>query len=277
MQTLIVATTPRSGSWLLSDYLGQTGVLGTAREYFHVRYVEQRSRERGLPTTTISEHYLTDLIASETTAGGVLSTKLHWLQVNQLVDALRARYPAEAARPAPELIAAALPNPKYLYLSRREKARQAVSMFNAMRSGHWWQPATDEDPRPAVAPDHLAIRWFEDHLTAEDAEWRRYFEVFGIEAFEVVYEDLVADPAVVVGQVLEWFGVTGSLPTAPPRVTRQAGGDSERSLTEYAVLRAVLPALPRGWRWSYTRQAFGLPDPAEKTEATGRPGELSPL
>jgi LPS sulfotransferase NodH len=242
-----------------------------------VRYVEQRSGERSLPTTAISAHYLADLLSCETTPAGVFSTKLHWLQVNQLVDALRGLYPAEARRPAPELIAAALPNPRYLYLSRREKARQALSMFNAMRSGQWWQPATKGGPRPVVAPDHLAIRWFEDHLTAEDAEWRRYFEVFGIDALEVVYEDLVADPSTVIQTVLDGFGVTGSLPTAPPRVTRQADGHTERTLTEYAVLRAVLPARPRGWRWSFARQAFGLPDPVEQPDLAGPPGDLSPL
>ena len=55
---------------------------------------------------------------------------------------------ALAGASAPELIDASLPGSCYLYLTRRDKARQAISMFKAMRSERWWQlaePSPDGD------------------------------------------------------------------------------------------------------------------------------------
>jgi LPS sulfotransferase NodH len=271
---LLIATTPRSGSWLLSDFLARTGQVGVGREYFHVNYVAAMSHERGLATTRITEEYIGEILREASDAGVCFATKLHWLQINQLVDALRVIHPelAAANAMATDLIEASLPGSRYLYLSRRDKARQAISMFRAMRTERWWElddaPTGPEStgpeltgPESAPFPDYLAIRWFEDGLRSEEAEWDRYFRVFGIVAHQVVYEDLVAQPQRVLRGVLDWLGLDQVAPPAgPSRLRRQADTETERILAEYLHIRDDLPSRPPGWQWSFQRGGFGFAD-----------------
>jgi LPS sulfotransferase NodH len=296
-QSLLVATTPRSGSWLLSDYLAQTGVVGPAREYFHVNYVATRSGQCGLPTTGITVDYIDGLLGQAREAGQMFATKLHWLQINQLCTALRRIHPSLARAPAPQLIEASLPGSRYLYLTRRDKPRQAISMLRAMRSERWWQtdsspppredrppPAPEDRPRspedgpppgPEMVPDYLSIRWFEDDLRGQDAEWRRYFATFGITVFAVVYEDLVADPRTIVRAILDWLGLPeAGVPELTTTLRRQADAETDRVLRDYLDLREVLPGRPPHWEWSFRRRAFGRPD--EQAPPGGPPAIASP-
>jgi len=277
---LLVATIPRSGSWLLCDYLSQIGTFATVREYFHVNYVAAQSREYGLSTTSITDEYITEIRRRSTSGGAVFGAKIHWLQINQLVAALRQIHPSLADATAPELIEASLPATRYIYLTRRDKPRQAISMFRAMRSDQWWEfaePSTVESTAPstpAPVPDYLAVRWFEEDLRNEDAQWQRYFEIFGIVPFTIIYEELVADPYPTLEAIVDWFDVpAGNLYGLQPHVRQQADLETERTLASYLSLRESLPPRPPEWRWSFRRRAFELPD---DDQTSGQPPGSSP-
>ncbi len=282
-RSLLIATTPRSGSWLLSDYLSATGVVGVPREYFHINYVATVSKEFGLETTGITEAYISEVVRREATDEGVFSAKLHWLQINQLVTALRGFDSQFAGLPTPELIASWLPSPAYVYLTRRDKARQAISMFRAMRTEQWWEPAPSDGEDTAspvdVIPDYLSIRWFEDHLHSEEAEWLRYFDTFGLDPIIVCYEDFVLDPPGMMRSLLDALGMEHvEVPAAPGRTKRQSDTSTEQALEEYLVVRDFLPRIPRGWAWSFARRAFGAID-ASSTQVgvVADVGDLTPL
>lgn len=277
---LLVATTPRSGSWLLSDYLSQTGGFAPVREYFHVNYVAALSREYGLSTCAITGEYIAEIRRRCTGGGALFGAKIHWLQINQLVDALRQIHPSLANAPAPELIEASLPAARYIHLTRGDKTRQAISMFRAMRSDQWWElaepPTVDSAgrSRPAPVPDYLAVRWFEDDLRSEDAEWRRYFDLFGIVPFTITYEELATEPYPALEAIFDWLEIPGlNLRGLRPRVRRQADAETERTLAEYLTLRDSLPPRPPEWRWSFRRRAFGLPD---DDQTAGVPADVPP-
>jgi len=158
-------------------------------------------------------------------------------------------------------------------------------MFRAMRTEHWWQleSQSQETLPPVPVPDHLAIRWFENELRAEDQEWKRYFEVFSITPFTVVYEELIAEPPRVMRNILDWLGLSEvPTPQIKPRLARQSNPASEQDLSEYLTIRDSLPAKPPGWQWSFHRRAFGWPDqpPAgvpQTTPTIPSTGDLSPL
>lgn len=277
-KAILIATTPRSGSWLLSDLLSSAAPVGAAREYFHVNYVAAHSRELGLPTTTISSAYLGALLGAAERDGVAFCTKLHWVQINQLVDALREIDPERAAAPAPELIAASLPNPKYLYLTRRDKARQAISLFRAFRTDSWWHVEGEPAPRTNPPADFLAVRWLEQDLLEQEAGWDRYFRTFGVVPHTVVYEELIDHPRDVLAGVFRWLGFgepSGELST---RMRRQADAQTDLELAEYLSLRDSLPLMPRGWSWSHARRAFssraGIDAPANEGV---RPQDLAPF
>jgi trehalose 2-sulfotransferase len=263
----LIADRNNAAIWQLAPErlpVSSRGVCGIPREYFHVNFVAATSQELGLTPAGITKQYLSELLRRAEMDGVMFSVKNHWLQINQLLDAFRLIHPAIAREPAPKLIEASLPGARYLYLTRQDKARQAVSMFRAMRSEQWWDAGDAARPDSVgteYAPDHLAIRWFESDLSVEDAEWRRYFEVFGIQPLTLIYEDLVARPYETLQQVLDWLGFTDvDLPEPQSQLQRQADNETERTLHEYITLRDSLPLRPDGWVWSHERRAFGLPE-----------------
>lgn len=239
-----------------------------AQEYFHVNYVAAIARQYGLASQVITAEYITEITGRAQAEGRTFSSKLHWLQINQLVDALRVIHPdlAAAQKTAPELIDASWPGARYLYLTRRDKGRQAISLFRALRTDVWWERAGEPEPaewkraEPEPIPDYLVIRWLEDDLAWQDSQWRHYFEVFGLPVFTIVYEELCTEPGPIVRAVLDWLGLeaTANL-EGPSRLRRQAGAATETALVDYLQIRDSLPPCPPGWTWSFERQTFAPP------------------
>ncbi len=264
-RTLVIAATPRSGSTLFGDLLESTGVAGRPREYFHVNFVAPISKELGLEPGGITPHYIEALLDQTSTDNGVFSTKLHWLQINQLADALRSIYEGDDGPMAGSLIERALPSPSYVYLKRNDKDRQAVSYFRAMRSDRWWEMTGGHNSddhqlgvEPLVQPDYLQIRWWEDHLHQEETAWMRFFSTFAITPLVVTYEDLVTDPRREIAGVLSFVGVDDASPAEKikTRFRKQADDESEWVLAAYRQLRDQLPSVPPGWAWSWPKRAF---------------------
>jgi len=87
-RTYIICTTPRSGSWLLSDGLASTGVAGRPREWFNplqeqqicARWRMSHDSDLGLL------RYLAVVRAQSTTPNGVSGIKLHYYQFAGLAD-----------------------------------------------------------------------------------------------------------------------------------------------------------------------------------------------
>lgn len=75
---------------------------------------------------------------------------------------------------------------QYVFLWRRDTARQAISYYCAV---HELSATGDAgDPGPV---DMQQIRWFEDVVTEQRESWRRFFAAGGIQPIEVQYESLV--------------------------------------------------------------------------------------
>jgi trehalose 2-sulfotransferase len=263
--SLVIAATPRSGSTLLCDLLESTEVAGRPREYFHVNFVPTMSKQLGLDPEGITSMYIEGILEQTSTDNGIFSTKLHWLQINQLADALRDIYGVDEGTMAGSLIERALPSPRYVYLRREDKGRQAVSYFRAMRSDRWSETTSGPDSgglQPAahvpLQPDYLQIRWWEDHIREEEGDWMKFFSTFAITPMVVTYEDLVADSRREIARVLTFVGVHDSRPVETVKTTlrRQADDETELVLVGYRQVRDLLPSIPSGWVWSWGNRAF---------------------
>jgi LPS sulfotransferase NodH len=146
------------------------------------------------------------------------------------------------------LLRCAFPDLRYVFLTRRDKIRQAVSYDRAIRSGVWWsipthtngtgEPSTSAS---AIAPpfDFEQIDSWVARLTAFESNWRRHIKRTGIEAFEVAYEDLVANYESTVLTVLRFLEltVTAGLQVAPPRLQKQADPVTEEWVRRYQELK----------------------------------------
>lgn len=235
----IICTNPRSGSWLLSEGLAATNLAGNPREWFNV--LEEQAQKPVTGVSTAAETgfaaYLDHVIAKATTANGVCGIKLHYYQFIDLAQKL-ATLDAYRSLTTAGAMAAAFAAPKYVWLTRRDKARQAISYYRACQTDEWWQ--IDGISRPpgsarTVDFDSRAIRKLELTLESNDNAWRQYFRANGIDPLVVDYEDLAVDYVGNVSRVLQWLGIRGSnyVAIGPPRLKRQSDPDTERWLARY--------------------------------------------
>jgi LPS sulfotransferase NodH len=247
----LVAATPRSGSWLLCEAMTQSGVLGLPQEWFAPDQVPAWAEEVSVPPgADFAASYLSAVRRAGTDGTGVFAAKLHWWHLKWLLHVVRLVPSAAAATSTTVLdadaIAEHLPSPRYVLLTRRDRARQAVSYWRALETGVWWEL---EDEPPAAEPlvlDVQRVRWLEGAIADEEDRWQAYFRRHRIEPLELCYEDVVADRSAVVSQVAELLGVhlEPGFTLPPSRLRRQAGAQSEVWLSEYAERRSLLSARP---------------------------------
>ena len=251
----VICTLPRSGSWLLSESLEATGIAGSPREYFNEVTEEERFRKWGISSYA---DYLPRMLDLGSTPNGVFGVKCHWYQFAQLPAKL-GQVPGCEGLEAPALLAELFPGLRYIWLTRRDKARQAVSLYRARRTGQWWRIADYQPFRPAAASaapgapaaqpmefDFAAIERLERIAVEQEAKWQEHFDRAGVEPLVVAYEDLVDSFVPQVRRVLRFLDVP--VPEGlriETRLRRQADALSEEWVERYVGMqrarRAVSP------------------------------------
>ncbi|HEV8065933.1 MAG TPA: Stf0 family sulfotransferase [Acidimicrobiales bacterium] len=262
--SLVIAATPRTGSWLLSAGLHETELVGQPEEYFRPDAQFVWSREWGIDRAAPYSTYIAHALDWSTSDNGVFAVKVHWYQFRWLIDTLRNLEESQSpeqlisergAGADADMIARWLPRPCWVHMYRRDTAAQAVSYFKAGRTRVWFvvdgrQEANFEEPEEPIEPDFSRIRWLEDLVLQHDRNWRNFFEGADIEPLEIAYEDLVDDYAGTLGAVLEHVGVGSRADTegyVPPLV-KQGDATTEAWRERYLELRESLEPRPMVWK-----------------------------
>ncbi|MFZ1996418.1 MAG: Stf0 family sulfotransferase [Solirubrobacteraceae bacterium] len=268
-RSYLVCATQRSGSTLLCDLLEDTGVAGRPHEFFeamrdtgvpphprdflHGLATPEACRIRDDPRPPVAPVYsslagladyrehLERTFALGTTPNGVFGAKLMFNQLEEL-HALAGRLSEFSGLDIGALLERLFEAPRYIWISRRDVIRQAVSMWKALQTRRWRAGDGDEEPtRPAhyqfEAIDHLA-RCFQ----AEESGWRRFFAAQGIDPLIIAYEDqLVVDPDATIHRTLEWLGVSAPPAwRAGPVTRRQSDTTSDDWVATYHRDRAAI-------------------------------------
>ena len=215
----ILATLQRTGSTLLTDTLWDTGVAGAPMEYFNPGSLVdlfqrlhgagpwerlqrwRRRRERApvyIGETGWSERkvrrYVCLVERARTGSNGFFGVKIHFSQ------ARRAFFGKGLD------LAAFFPGARYVYITREDQIRQAVSWVRARQSGVWDQ----RSPRVELAPpsyDFEAIRKRLEVIRSGEAGWEAWFAKSGIEPLRIRHEQLMAEFEPTVRRVLRHIGV----------------------------------------------------------------------
>jgi LPS sulfotransferase NodH len=262
MLSYLVCATPRSGSTLLCQELDKTGLAGHPQEYFealrrsgvprrpheyfdperHPNIVERlafREMLEGAPKPNPLWHpdtydqYLEWALDEGTTPNGVFGAKLMWGYLGDFAELLRG-IDGMAGRSLPDLLSRAFPGLRYVQITRRDKVRQAVSLWKAVQTQAWQRDAGASDDghdgrllEPVFS--FRAINYLMRQLTAHDASWDAYFLGLGYEPLKVTYEELADSTEGVVHSVLEHLGIAApqNLQIGPPRLSVQADEVSE--------------------------------------------------
>jgi len=176
------------------------------------------------------------------TPNGVSGIKLQFHQFVELQKSLR-HIEGFGRLSTPALMARAFPNIRYLWLTRRDKARQAISYFLAQKTGRWWivEGGVPERSGHASQPefDPRVIAQLERMLIENDSQWRLFFTTNNIAVLTVFYEDLATNYRATILDVLKWLGIpdTGAVKVPPPRVKKQSNDINELWLDKYMSLK----------------------------------------
>jgi len=211
-KSYLIGSSFRSGSTLLCVKLWETGVLGAPWEYLNFHNEMPLMMSRLQPESP--DNYLSKLLACRTSSNGVFGVKVHF---HDFAAALE-RYKTLQARMAPI---------SYIYIDRRDKLAQAVSMAKAHQTESWTSLAT---------PNSAALRYCKTEIARCFAEanrqtrnWRKWFRNHDIKPTLIDYEDLLADPVSVVQGVVNLLGVENDVPdpVMVPKIKKQGDDMNE--------------------------------------------------
>jgi len=263
----LVCATPRSGSTLLCEGLAQTGVAGCPDEYFEqlketglprrpreyfwglrspevVRLLPpdaqlERELERS-PEWTRDDYgrHFEAALASGTTDNGVFGAKLMWSYFGDFLELMRG-IPRFAGMGDGSLLAAAFPGLRYVFVSRNDKVRQAVSLWRALQTLVWRLERSGQRDEPM--PEHRLVYSFDaidhllDQLRRNEDAWRGYFFRTGQRPLTLLYEDIAGDLDASVRRVLADLGVEppAGMSVGPGPMRRQSDALSESWVQTY--------------------------------------------
>ncbi len=282
-----LCSTPRTGSFLLAEALESTGIAGRPREFFDPTFEKEWLKELNI---TSDSEYLDKILWAGTTPNGVFGAKVHWHQFGHLSAKLRSIQGYNW--PDLEMLRETFPGLRYIFLTRRDKVRQAVSYYRAIQTRVWWSirpdaiegaiPPGEPAPLPPVPPfDFEQIDHWVNRLAFFEWKWRRHFEKAGVKPFEVVYEDFIESYELNVRAILRHLELPQSEAAriAPPRLQKQADEISEEWVRRYHQLRRPgriirRPAFPSYFISCTPRTGSTLLSEAlESTQVVGRPKE----
>ena len=157
MQAYLVCATPRSGSTLLCEMLRDTGLAGRPLEHFEIlrhSSLPRQPREyfgdldldgldellppprSGTPSQEPPEAWRTRILRQGRGENGVWGGKLMWGHVEDLVTRAR-QLPGQAEASLEQVLATLLDDPQLIFVTRREKVAQAVSLWRAVQTQSW--------------------------------------------------------------------------------------------------------------------------------------------
>lgn len=209
---IVIASTYRSGSSFLSSLMWRTGCFGAPWEYFNYESVMEYMQIR-LHAENFDD-YLIKLMKCRTSASGVFSVKAHFHHFDNIVS--KSRIGVGLARKS-----------KYLYIDRRDKIEQAVSLAKAIQTNAWISLTTARQTPLFYNFDFICACY--EELQAQAMEWQHWFETHEVTPFVVTYEEIVADPKVSLRKIAENFDIafdeTAEVGVAVPKKQADALND----------------------------------------------------
>jgi LPS sulfotransferase NodH len=264
----LICSTPRSGSTLLSEAMQNTGIAGRPEEYY------QHRRKTGLPRRPreyfegVESDEILDILGNEsrddenadydprrferyadyvawtieqgTTPNGVFGAKVMWGYFAGFVDRLR-ELPGRADLATTDLLPSVFPNLRYVWLTRVEKGRQAVSLWKALQTWTWRRDVGDQvETHHELRYSFDAIDKLVTSLAADENAWLGYFDECGVAPLVVVYEQFAPRYETAAREIVELLGISGinDVRLPPPRMTRQADELSEEWFARYSAEKA---------------------------------------
>lgn len=229
----LICATPRCGGYLLFEALENTGLAGIPGEYFW----DDKEWAKKFGATDYAD-FLNKVIENSTTPNGVFGTKLMWGYFENFIGKVRQ---------TPQFIGCDLSsyavlselfaNLNYIWIMRRDKIRQAVSLWKGLQTCIWWQRVGEPIPVLEKEPEYNfdAIDYLVQEIVFHEAAWQTYFTQYDITPFTVIYEDLALHYESTALRIMDWLNISypENLVFGERRLLKQADIVSEDWVQRY--------------------------------------------
>ncbi len=227
LTTYLICSTHRTGSSLLCQLLGDTGLCGKPDEFFSPAWAPRFARELagGLrshpdvesrvdgggdaePMHLDYARYLRSLYGQRATPNGVWGCKIQWSHTRRVWEAFQHRSLQRMDdKGVFRLFKEVFGQPKYLWIRRRDKVRQAISFWKSKQTNVYtkWRPAPSENAKPVF--DFGKIQGFVERFHRQDEAWGRLLERNGAQPLVLVYEEFSQRLEETVRQAMDHLGV----------------------------------------------------------------------
>ena len=202
----LICATPRTGSTLLCGLLKSSGIAGRPASYFNRRALHDYADDWRVPRPRdgrIDEAYVRAALAAGKTSNGVFGGRIMAETLPELIGDLAAD--SGSAVTDVELLSAQLGRLRFVHLRRRDVVAQAVSWAKALQT-HYWHPG--EAVQPGGQHPHYdeeLICRLVSAIEKFEADWTQWLAAHSIVPYQVVYEELAADPLRTAHKVLDYL------------------------------------------------------------------------
>jgi trehalose 2-sulfotransferase len=229
--TYLIFFTPRSGSYLLCEALTSSRLAGFPGEYFGR---DQSERLGKLWQVSSQAAYIERLFRERATGNGVFGAKVTWRHFGYFIARSRGIGHCRDLLPA-AVTSALLPNLHYVWLTRQDKLRQAISYAKALQTDVWSGTGPAGRERPVAQYDSESIRALLRRTREDEARIASYFSENNIEPLVVVYEEFTSRYQETCAEILNYLQVDGAerLQLQSPRLVKQADAQTEEWVHRY--------------------------------------------
>jgi len=247
----MICTTHRTGSSLFCEVLKLCRLAGIPKEWFLNWYLSEQSPERmnradgpdAKEWLRPPKPYLRKVFR-RATLNGVFGVKMMQEYFPFVINRLREFLNGEDL-PDIEALKAVFPNCHFVYLTRENKIRQAVSHAKAVQTDVWHSfsknptgsneqdlssqtndPGTERAYRNSLAYDFDQIHGLYRTILDSERAWENFFEKSGIEPHRVTYESFVNSPEPTVAGLLDYLQIYHPAPLVLFQPARRPLSDS---------------------------------------------------
>lgn len=215
--TYIICSTMRSGSTLLCDLIANTKLAGQPQEFF----LPQWEKKSQFDSTNYPE-YLQKTMELFASPNGVSGVKLMWCNFEEVIQRLR-ETTESTSKSDLELLKDVFPDLKFIFISRRNKVRQAISLARSVKTKQWnkYQDSTNpgkisfnrygnisnlqKNPYPYISPGTLEV--YLSQIEKDERAWFQFFARNNIEPRIMIYEELYLNRSKNILDVLKFLKI----------------------------------------------------------------------
>lgn len=221
--SLLICTTPRSGSTYFANTLRSAGCFGMPEEWLHPYNYEPLLARKGLTPEVPVRTLINCIWERATTDNGVFAVKTMWDRFEILLQKAREEYENSGTLrgSVPDrldwpCVRDLFPDSRIILLTRRDRVGQAVSYIRAHQTGVWHRIEGSKAGVVDTIPNGQQRNYFDpafiklimDNFAWQEESWRKLFWLECIKPLEIEYESFVQNKSVVVRQVAALMGIS---------------------------------------------------------------------